>query len=129
MSFTSKFKLYKSFLLPPSPLSFETGTLLVDSEKRIQAFETKCLRKLLPSSYLEHRTNDWMLSKIIFLWAHRNLFWQLSRGRNLHGSGMLWARTASPKLSFKAPLRVGTTAVGRGNAGWTTSKSGHPCPW
>ena len=36
--------------------------------------------------------------------------------------------TASPKPSFRAPWRVGYAVVGRGNAGWTTSKSGHPCP-
>ena len=37
------------------------------SEKRIQAFETKCLRKLLRISDLEHKTNDWVWSKINFL--------------------------------------------------------------
>ena len=36
----------------------ETWTLLADSEKRIQAFETKCLRKLLYDSYLEHKTDN-----------------------------------------------------------------------
>ena len=40
--------------------------LLADSEKRIQAFETKCLRKLR-FSYLEHKTNDWVRSKVNFL--------------------------------------------------------------
>ena len=37
------------------------------TEKRIQAFETKYMRKLLCISYLEHKTNYWLLSKIIFL--------------------------------------------------------------
>ena len=41
--------------------------LLADSEKRIQAFETKCLRKLLRISHLERKTNDWVQSKINFL--------------------------------------------------------------
>ena len=36
-------------------------------KKRIQAFETKCLRKLLRTSYLEHKTDDWVRSKISFL--------------------------------------------------------------
>ena len=62
------------------------------------------------------------------LWVHRNLFWQLSRDGNLHGSGMLHAATASPKPSFSAPWRVGDAVVGRENAGWTTSKSGLACP-
>ena len=81
ISFASKVKsLVTSILLYGS----ETGTLLADSEKRIQAFETKCLRKLLHISYLEHKTCDWLQSKINqlpcgSLWVHRNLFWQLSR--------------------------------------------------
>ena len=62
------------------------------------------------------------------LWVHRNLFWQLSRDRNVHGSGMSHATTASPKPSFRAPWRVSDVVVGLGNAGWTTSKSGHLCP-
>ena len=36
--------------------------------------------------------------------------------------------TASAKPSFRVPWRVGNAVVGRGNAGWTTSKSGHSCP-
>ena len=46
---------------------------------------------------------------------------------NLHGSGMSHATTAIPKPSFRAPWRVGDAVVVRGNAGWTSSKSGHPC--
>ena len=62
------------------------------------------------------------------LWANRNLFWQLSRDGNLHSLGMSHAITASPKPSFKTPWRLGDGLVGRGNAGWTTSKSEQPCP-
>ena len=39
------------------------------------------------------------------------------------------ATTASPKPSFRVTWRVVDAVVGRGNAGRTTSKSGHPCPW
>ena len=60
--------------------------------------------------------------------VHRNLFWHLSRHRNLHGSGMSHTTTASPKPSFRAPWKVGDAMVGRRNAGWTISKSRHPCP-
>ena len=38
-----------------------------DSEKRIKAFKAKCMRKLLCISYLDHKTNDWVQSKINFL--------------------------------------------------------------
>ena len=37
--------------------------------------------------------------------------------------------TPSHKPSFRTPWRVGDTVVDRGNAGWTTPKSGHPCPY
>ena len=63
----SKFKLYKSLVTSILLYGYETWTLLADSEKRIQAFETKCLRKPLCISYLEHKTNDWVRSKINFL--------------------------------------------------------------
>ena len=52
------------------------------------------------------------------LWVHWNLFWQLLRDGNLHGLGMSHATTASPKPSFRSPLRVVEAVVGRGNAGW-----------
>ena len=61
--------------------------------------------------------------------VHRNLFWNCQETEtDLHGSGTLHATTASPKPFFRAPWRVEDTMVSRGNAGWTASKSGHPCP-
>ena len=44
----------------------------------------------------------------------------------MHGSGMSNSTTASPKPFFRVPWRVDDTVVGGENAGWTTSKSGHP---
>ena len=38
------------------------------------------------------------------------------------------ATTTSQKPSSRAPWRVGAAVVGIVNAGWTTSKCGHPCP-
>ena len=67
ISFTNKFKLYKSLVTSILLHGCETGTLLADSEERIQTFETKCLRILLRISYLEHKTNDWVRSKINLL--------------------------------------------------------------
>ena len=63
--------------------------------------------------------------RIAWLVGH---FWQLPRHGHLHGSGMSHVTPASPKPSFREPWREGDTVVGRGKAGWTTSKSGHPFP-
>ena len=46
----------------------------------------------------------------------------------IHGSGMSHTTTASPTQSLRALWMVGDAMVGRGNAGWSTSKHGHPCP-
>ena len=67
ISVASKFKLCKSLVTYVLIYGCETWTLLADCEKRSQTFETKCLRKLLRISYLEHKTNDWVPSKISFL--------------------------------------------------------------
>ena len=43
------------------------GPCVLTLTKRIQVFETKCLRKILHISYLENKTNDWVQRKINFL--------------------------------------------------------------
>ena len=42
----------------------ETWTLTAALEKKIQAFENKCMRKLLQISWTEHRTNDYVWNRI-----------------------------------------------------------------
>ena len=92
-----------------------------------QASETKCLRKLLSISYLEHKTNDWCGARSTSSWVHRNLLRQLSRDWNLHGSGMAHATTASLKPSFTAPWRLATPWSAEEMLDGRISKSGHPC--
>ena len=62
-------KSKQSILLSPpsSSKALKHGTCLLTLKKSIQAFETKCLEKLLRIFYLEHTTNDWVWSKINFL--------------------------------------------------------------
>ena len=127
ISFASKFKLYKSVVASILLFGCEIWTLLANSEKRIQAFETKSLRKLLRMSHWSTRPTTGCGARSTPMRVHRNFFWQPSRNRNLHGSGMSHATTVSPKPSFKAFWMVGDAMVSRGNAGWTASKSGHPC--
>lgn len=64
ISFTTKYRLYQSLVVSILLYGCETWTLLADSERRIMAFETKCLRKLLGISYLEHKTNGYVHKKI-----------------------------------------------------------------
>ena len=92
---------------------------------KVQVFETNCLRKLLHFSTWSTKPTTGCGARSTSLWVHRNLFLQLSGDGNLHVLGMLHAMTTSPRPSIRAPWRLGNAMVGRGNAGWTTSKSGH----
>ncbi|GFR77564.1 endonuclease-reverse transcriptase [Elysia marginata] len=58
ISFKAKHKLFRSLLSSILTYGCETRTLLADTERRIQAFENKYLRKLLPISYKDHVTNE-----------------------------------------------------------------------
>ena len=107
-------------------MAVKHGPCLLTLKKSIQAFEIKCLRKLLHISYLEPKTTDWVWSTINFLVESTGTS---SGNYQEMETCMVWAHamTASPKPSFRAPWRVGNAVVSRGNAGWTTAKSGHLC--
>ena len=93
--FVNKFKLYKFLVTSILLYGCEILTLLDDSEEGIQTFVTKCLRKLLRISYLEHNTNDWVRSKINFFMGPQELllatvktrklacFWHVTRHHSL----------------------------------------------
>ena len=63
----SKYKLYKSLVTSILVYGCEAWALFAHSEEKIQAFETKCPRKFLRISYMEHKTNDWVRKKINLL--------------------------------------------------------------
>ena len=109
-------------------MAVKHGTCLLTQKKRIKFPKPSAWRNFSASSTQSTRPKTGWGAKSTSLWVQRNFFWQLSRDRNLHGSGMSHATTVSPKPLFRAPWRVGNAMVGRGNAGWTTWKSGHPCP-
>ena len=64
ISFQTKFQLFRSLVVFILLYRCEAWTLLADDERRIQAFETKCLRKLLRISYRKHETNDYVRSLV-----------------------------------------------------------------
>ena len=54
-------------------------------------------------TYLEHKTNDWMQSKISFLLGPEESLLVTVKGQKHHESGTSHTTTASPKPSFTAP--------------------------
>ena len=121
ISFASVFKLHESLVTSIPFYGCKTWTLLPDSAKRIQAFDTKSLRNFSASPTWSARPSTGCGERSTFLWVNRDLFWQLPRDGNLHFSGVSHATTASPKPFFMAPWRVRDAEVGGGNAGWTIS--------
>ena len=77
ISFASKIKLYESLVTSILLYGCQTWTLLADSEKRVQ------VRKFLRISYLEHKTNDWVRSKISSLMGPQEPFLATVRRRKL----------------------------------------------
>ena len=64
ISFKTKYKLYHSLVLSTLLYGCETSTLMADTEKRIHAFEIKCMRKSLRFSYLERKTNEFVRASV-----------------------------------------------------------------
>ena len=73
ISCASKFKLFKFVVTSVLLYGCKTRIQLADSEKRIQDFETKCLRKFLHYSCSKHKTTARCGARSAFLWADRNL--------------------------------------------------------
>ena len=96
-------------------------------EKRDQAFETKCLRKLLCISCLEHKTNEWTRSKINFLVGPQEPLLVTVKRRKLAWFGHVTRHDSLFKTILQGILEGGQRRDRTGNAGWI-SKSGHLCP-
>ena len=96
ISFASRFKRYKSLVTSILHYGCETWTLLAVSGKKGSRLSKPGARgNFFESPNLSTRPTTGARSTS--LWVHRNLFWQLSRDGNLHGSGMSHATTTSPK--------------------------------
>ena len=133
ISFTRKFKLYKSLVTSILLLGCETWlvklvlraqSLVADSEKRIQVFESKCLRTLLCISYLDHKTSNWVWSKSNSLVGPQELLLATVKKWKLAWFGHV------TRHSFSKTILQGILEGGQHRdqqSKWTTSKSGHPC--
>ena len=86
-------------------MAVKHGLCLLALEKKIQAFETKSLRKLFGISYLEHKTNDWVQSKINFLVGPREPFLAIVKRRKLAWFGHVTRHDSLSKTILLGTLR------------------------
>ena len=60
VNFSSKKKLYKTLVLSTLLYDCESWTLTADSTKKIQAFESKCYRRMLGISWKDRKTDEFV---------------------------------------------------------------------
>ena len=129
ISIASKFKLYKSFVTSMFLYGCKTWSLLADSKQK-----GLNLRKQVPeeaSPYLLHGARDQRLG------AEQDQFPCGSTGGSSGNSQdmetcmivHITRHVSFSKTILQGTLEVGDALVERANAGWTTSKSGHSCPF
>ena len=64
ISLQTKYRLYNSLVLSVLLYGCKAWTLLAETERRLEAFEFKCLRRLLQISYREHKTNEYVRTTV-----------------------------------------------------------------
>ena len=102
----------------------ETWTITADIERRIQALEMRCFRKLLGISYRDHITNEEV--KVRFgnaIGPYEDVLTTVKR-RKLKCTGTSHDHLDWPRVSYREQFKEEDEEADRGNDGKTTSKSG-----
>ena len=97
ISLSSKMRLMRSLVTSIFLYACESWTLTAELQRRIQALEMRCYRKILRISYKDHVTNEKFRTKIQqAIGPHEDPLTIVKR-RKLHWYGHVW-----PKPSSKA---------------------------
>ena len=118
ISFRTKYKLFKSLVVSILLYGCETWTLLAESESRIQAFETKNLRKLLRISYKEHKTNEYVRSLVRTLVGPQEPLLATVKRRKLAWFGHVTRHDSLTKTILQGTVE-GARRRGRPRKNWT----------
>ena len=107
----------------------QLNRVIADFEKKIQAVETKVPEETSPHLLLgaqDQRLGAGQDQPLCWSIGTSSGDCQDTETRMVQPRHM--PRQPLQKPFLRAPWRAGDAEVGRGNAGWTTSKSEHPCP-
>ena len=117
INFHIKFKLYKALVVSIFLYGCEAWTLQKETERRIQAFETKCLRKLLGISYREHKTNEYVLTTVRNLVGPQQPLLATVKRRKLAWFGHLTRHNSLSKTILQGTVEGGRRR-GRQRTSW-----------
>ena len=94
----------------------ESWTLMADLERRIQAFENKCYRRMLVVSYRQHKTNEYVWQQVSILAGCHALLLTTVRRRKLSWFGHVCRHDTPPKMSQTKSVNHGRTPSNNGQA-------------
>ena len=115
--FPTKFKLYKTLVLSIFLYGCETWTLTAETTKKIQAFENKCLRRLLGISWKDHKTNEHVHDQVTLLAGPYEKLLQIVKRRKLTWFGHISRHDSMAKEILQGTLEGGRRR-GRQNKTW-----------
>ena len=104
---STKLRLIKALVWPVATYGCESWTIKKADEDRINAFEMKCLRRVLRIAWTEKRTNEWVLEKA---GADRTLLANIKERKMGYYGHMI----RKPDGSLEKALIQGATPGGRG---------------
>ena len=117
ISFPIKLKLYKALVVSILTYGCEAWTLMAETERRIQAFEYKCWRKLLGVSYREHKTNAFIRECIENLAGPQEPLLATIKRRKLSWFGHVNRHNNLPKTIMQGTVE-GSRRRGRQRKSW-----------
>ena len=124
ISLGSKVKLMRSFVISIFLYACESWTLTAELEKRMQAFEMRCYRRLLNISYKNHVTNEEVCRKIQAAIGEYDKLLTLVKKRKLRWFGHVSRSSGIAKTILQCTVKGRRKEADRRRGGKTISKSG-----
>ena len=124
ISLSSKLRLMRSLVIAIFLYACETWTLTAEIQRRIQATEMRCLRKILHISYLDHVTNEEIRNRVNeAIGPHEDLL-TIVRRRKLTWYGHVTRTQGLAKTILQGTVQGGRRRGKQKKDGRTTSRSG-----
>ena len=114
---STKLKLYKALVVSIVLYGCETWTLTAALEKKIQAFETKCMRKILRISWTERKTNDYVWSRVESVSGRQERLLSTVKRRKLLWFGHVTRHDSLAKTTMQGTIQGGRRR-GRQRKNW-----------
>ena len=124
ISLVSKVKLMRSLVISIFLYACESWTLTAELEKKTQAFEMRCYRRLLNISYKDHFINEEVRKKIQAAIGKYNELLTLVKKRKLRWFDHVSRSSGLAKTILQGTVKEKEKEVDRRRGGKTISKSG-----